>query len=104
MSENDDRQIGIHIFSVSAAMVGACLTVIGIFRAISELKSFSTLGDDALALDALLFLFACIFAYASLRSRDRGRSRKFEKAADTIFIIGLSIMAFVCCSIVYSII
>lgn len=103
MRESDEKQISIHIFSVSAAMVGACLTVIGIFRAVAELKSFSTLGDDALALDALLFLCACIFAYAALRTRERGRSVMFEKIADTFFIIGLTIMAFVCCSIVYSI-
>lgn len=98
------REISIHIFSVSAAMVGVCLTVIGIFRAIAELKSLTTLGDDALALDALLFLVSCIFAYASLRTHLEKRKAAFERIADLIFICALSLMAFVCCFIVYSIV
>lgn len=98
-----EKEIGIHIFSVSAAMVGVCLTVIGIFRAVSELKSFSTYGDDALALDGLLFLFSCILAYSALRSNSEVRRRGFERAADVVFISALSIMSFVCCFLVYSI-
>lgn len=107
MSKDDrinEREICIHIFSVSAAMVGVCLTVIGILKAISEMKAFTTIGDDALALDALLFLIACIFAYAALRSRMERRRHMLEKVADTFFITALTIMAFVCCFIVYSVI
>lgn len=105
---NDDNsnetQISIHIFSVSAALVGVCLTVIGIFRAAGELKKFSTFGDDILAFDALIFLFSCIFAYSSLRARRAEKKQKLERIADFLFILGLTLMVVVCAIITYTLI
>jgi hypothetical protein len=105
MSDDDnsnETQIAIHIFSVSAALVGVCLTVIGIFRAIGELKNFSTLGDNILAIDALIFLAACMFAYSSLRSREEQKRHRLENIADVLFMCGLSLMAIVCAIIAYT--
>ncbi len=101
-NNSNETQISIHIFSVSAALVGVCLTVIGIFRAIGELKSFSTLGDNILAIDAIIFLASCIFAYSSLRSGNEQKRHQLEKVADTLFIFGLSLMAIVCAIIAYT--
>ena len=99
---SNETRISIHIFSVSAALVGVCLTVIGIFRAVGELRGFTTFGDNVLAIDALIFLTSCIFAYSSLRSRNRHRKHKLEKIADILFICGLSLMAVVCTIIAYT--
>jgi len=99
---SNETQISIHIFSVSAALVGVCLTVIGIFRAVGELNNFSTFGDNILAIDAIIFLASCIFAYSSLRSQKIEKQRKLEKIADTLFIVGLSMMAIVCAIIAYT--
>ena len=99
---DNETQISIHIFSVSATLVGVCLTVIGIFRAIGELKSFSSLGDNILAFDALVFLASCIFSYSSLRASDKRRGRALERVADVLFIFGLSLMAVVCSIIAYT--
>lgn len=99
---SNETQISIHIFSVSAALVGVCLTVIGIFRAIGELRSFITLGDNILAIDSLIFLGSCIFAYSSLRSRKLRKKHQLEKIADVLFICGLSLMAIVCAIIAYT--
>lgn len=101
-NNSNAEQIAIHIFSVSAGLVGVCLTVIGIFRAIGELKSFSTLGDNILAINALIFLASCIFAYSSLRSRSENKRHKLERIADILFIFGLSLMAVVCAIIAYT--
>ena len=101
-NNSNATQIAIHIFSVSAALVGVCLTVIGIFRAVGELKSFSTLGDNILAIDALIFLASCIFAYSSLRSHNEIKRHKLERIADILFIFGLSLMAIVCAIIAYT--
>ncbi|HQU86786.1 MAG TPA: hypothetical protein PKY59_26875 [Pyrinomonadaceae bacterium] len=101
-NDSNETQISIHIFSVSAGLVGVCLTVIGIFRAIGELKHFSSLGDNILAIDALIFLGSCIFAYSSLRSKNNKKRRKLEKIADILFIFGLSLMAIVCTIIAYT--
>lgn len=101
-NNSNETQISIHIFSVSAALVGVCLTVIGIFRAVGELKNFSTFGDNVLAIDALIFLGSCIFAYSSLRTRNLQRKARLERIADVLFIFGLSLMAIVCAIIAYT--
>lgn len=101
-NNSNETQISIHIFSVSAALVGVCLTVIGIFRAVGELKHFSTLGDNILAIDAMIFLGSCIFAYSALRSKTAKTKHRLEKIADALFIFGLSLMAIVCAIIAYT--
>jgi hypothetical protein len=59
-SDNNEKKleedICIHIFTVSSAMVGVCLTVIGLIRVVITLGKADTLADDLLASDALLFL------------------------------------------------
>ncbi len=55
-----EQDICLHIFTVSSAMVGVCLTVIGLIRVVITLGSADTLADDLLAADALLFLISCL--------------------------------------------
>ncbi len=54
-----EEDISIHIFDTSATMVGVCLTVIGVFKLIFQLKSISTWADDLISVDAMLFLSSC---------------------------------------------
>ena len=58
--KNLEEDICIHIFTVSSAMVGVCLTVIGLIRVVITLGKIDTLADDLLAADAFLFLVACL--------------------------------------------
>ena len=97
-----EEDISIHIFATSATMVGVCLTVIGVFRLILQLKSISTWADDLLSLDAMLFLGACSLAYWALRTRSVRRRHMTEKIADVIFLLALFIMAAICALITYS--
>src|SRR5258708_37540355 len=53
-----EQDICIHIFTVSSAMVGVCLTVIGLIRVVITFGRADTLADDFLAGDALLFLIS----------------------------------------------
>lgn len=70
-----EEDISIHIFTTSATLVGVCLTVIGLFKVIVQLKSISTWGDDLLSVDALLFLVACLLSYRALRTRKAAAGR-----------------------------
>lgn len=90
-----------HIFSVSAAMVGVCMTVIGILRLVITIREVNTLADDFLAIDALLFLTSCLLSYWALRSRSYARMYRIERFADAIFILGLLGMSAICVFIVY---
>ena len=98
-----EQDICIHIFTVSSAMVGVCLTVIGLIRVVITLGFADTLADDLLAADALLFLISCLLSYWALRSRGLRRMHRLEKFADAIFIIAMIGMAVVCALITYTI-
>lgn len=98
-----EEDICIHIFTVSAAMVGVCLTVIGLIRVVITLGNADTLADDLLAGDALLFLFSCLLSYAALRSRSVRRMHRIERTADAVFIVAMIIMAGICTVITYAV-
>src|SRR2546429_5122292 len=98
-----ERDICIHIFTVSSAMVGVCLTVIGLIRVVITLGTADTLADDFLAGDALLFLVSCLLSYWALRSRGLRRMHRLERIADSIFIIAMIGMVIICALITYTI-
>ena len=98
-----EQDICIHIFTVSSAMVGVCLTVIGLIRVVITLGTADTLADDLLATDALLFLLSCLLSYWALRSRGVRRMHRLEQFADVIFIIAMIGMVVICALITYSI-
>lgn len=84
-----DHDICVHIFTASAAMVGVCLTVIGIIRMVVSLRHTDVLGDDLLALNAMAYLAACLMSYWALRTRSLGRNHRLERIADAIFLVAL---------------
>jgi Kef-type K+ transport system membrane component KefB len=98
-----EQDICIHIFTVSSAMVGVCLTVIGLIRVVITLGRGETLADDFLAGDALLFLVSCLLSYWALRCRSVRRMHRLEKAADAIFIAAMIGMVIICALITYNI-
>jgi uncharacterized membrane protein len=99
-----DDDICIHIFTVSAGMVGVCLTVIGLFRLITALKNINTLADDLLVLDAIAFLTSCVLSYLALRNRGRTRRNRLERAAEISFLNAVALMVLICALITYAII
>jgi hypothetical protein len=98
-----ERDICIHIFTVSSAMVGVCLTVIGLIRVVITLGPADTLADDFLPADALLFLVSCLLSYWALRTRGLCRMHHLERIADSVFIIAMIGMVVVCALITYTI-
>ncbi|HKP03965.1 MAG TPA: hypothetical protein VJU77_11485 [Chthoniobacterales bacterium] len=98
-----EEDICIHIFTVSSAMVGVCLTVIGLIRVVITLGKADTLADDLLAADALLFLLSCLLSYAALRSRGFRRMHRIERAADATFIVAMLVMVTICGFITYAV-
>ena len=99
-----EADISTHIFSASAALVGVCLTVIGLIRVVVATLNVDTVADNLLAIDALLFLISCLLAYWALRTRSIQRMYRVERVADAIFIVGLLRMTAVCGIIAYALI
>jgi hypothetical protein len=106
MSERNHRNhleedISVHLFTVSAAMVGVCLTVIGLIRVVITLGKIDTVTDDLLSLDAVLFVMACLLSYYALRTRSVKRMHKIERVADVIFIAAMLLMTAICVLITF---
>jgi len=98
-----EADISVHVFTVSAGLVGVCLTVIGIVRISMNLNAgYVTIADELLAVAALIFLAACVLAYTSLRSPSRARAKRLEGYADRLFLIGLALMCVTCALIAFS--
>ncbi len=98
MSESKTRvtleeDLCIHIFTVSAAMVGVCLTVIGLIRIVITIREKDTIADDLLSADSLMFLISCTLSYWALRTRKVRRMHRVERFADCIFLIAMLLMA-----------
>ncbi len=99
-----EDDVSIHIFTVSSAMVGVCLTVIGLIRIVITIHKINTFADDLLAANALIFLFSCVCSYWALRTRSSRRLHRLERIADVAFLLGLFLMVAVCAVITYAIV
>lgn len=86
-----DRDICVHIFSASAAMVGVCIMVIGILRVVIAIRRTDLIGDDLLALNAMLYLVTCLLSYWALRTRSVQRNHTLERISDTLFLVALTL-------------
>lgn len=85
-----DRGISNHILPTSATMAGVCITVISIVRLVEANRHVSTIIDNIMAVNGLIFLASCFLSYSSLRSPRRAAA--FERYADILFLTGLSLM------------
>jgi hypothetical protein len=81
-----------HILPSSATMIGVCMTVISLAHLIPK-QSISRHVSEMLALDSLLFLGSAMLSYFSIRRPTK--AEKFERMADIIFLIAISLMVIV---------
>jgi hypothetical protein len=93
--EKKEESISIHIFSVSAAMIGVCLTVTTLLNINESLKRIETRCDELLTLNAAIFLASCIISYLAMRTKDRKRRLTMERTAGWIFIAAIVMVAVV---------
>ena len=83
------RGIADQVFVVSSAMVGVCLTLMGLVRLIGSVSPVQTLADELLTIVAAIFLVSCLAAYLSVRTRSTTYRLRYERAADWAFISGM---------------
>ena len=86
-----DHDICVHIFTASAAMVGVCITVIGILRVAVSMRRVDMVGNDLLALNTILYLLACLLSYWALRTRSLRRNHRLERISDALFLLALTL-------------
>lgn len=90
------RGLSAHILPTSATMVGVCMTVLSIGHlrqgAHSQLLG-RVVVDKLLAIDALIFLASAVLSFMSMRSRRAGRPQRYEGWAESVFLLGLGVLA-----------
>lgn len=92
------------VFSVSAGMVGVCLTAIGLIQVLEHhTPGFSTYADEIMVFDAIMFLGSCIFSYWALHHRLRKHYRRLRLWVDTMLMMGILLMALICGMMAYEI-
>jgi hypothetical protein len=91
MSEtvNDKKNISRHILPTSANLLGLCFVILSFIRVLK--LGHETLIDELVAVAIVLFFTSSFFSYVSMRSKRY--MELCEKIADTIFLIGLFLLA-----------
>lgn len=78
-----------NILPSSGTMIGICTTLVGLVK-IAEGRLGPSRADEFGGLVGIVFLFSAILSYLAIRTTRRLRmSRRFERAADMLFMIGL---------------
>ncbi len=77
------------LLSVSAAMVGVCLTAIGLVGILKQLHELEVIIDDILAIAALLFVGCSFLSFLGIRTHIRRRWNGFSLTVDILFCLGL---------------
>ncbi|TJZ77597.1 hypothetical protein [Chitiniphilus eburneus] len=100
--EQREHELTMHVFSISAAMVGVCLTGIGLLRLLATNTHVERLGDEILAADAVLFMLACVLSFWSFKT-DR-HLLALRRVIDGVFMLALGCMVLVCALIAYELV
>jgi len=102
VKEEIETSISVDVFSVSAAMVGVCLTVIQLIQMNANQKAY-TIVDEILAFDAIFFMIACFVAFLALKGKKRSPAKKIlENVSDGSFLLAISTMVVAITLVVYS--
>ncbi len=103
-AERHGHDLTMHVFSISAGMIGVCLTAIGILRLVTSQTRIETTGDELLAADALLFVLCCFLSFWSFKSGNTKLRRLLRLSVDGLFMLALTLMVLVCMVIAYAIV
>jgi hypothetical protein len=81
------------LLSVSAAMVGVCLTAIGLVGILKwAAKLEQIVVDDMLAVAALIFVAVSFLSFLGIRTQLRKKWRGFTLTVDILFCLGLLVV------------
>jgi hypothetical protein len=102
--EQREHDLTMHVFSISAGMVGVCLTAIGILQLVAAQTRVQTLGDEFLAADAVLFVVACFLSFWSFKTGQPKLRQRLRLLVDALFMLALLVMVGVCAIIAYALV
>jgi hypothetical protein len=88
---DDDRNYShlLTLLSVSAAMVGVCLTAIGLVSVIKALNEVEHIVDELLAVATILFSCVTMLSFLGIRTPIRKRFPRYMLLLDILFCFGI---------------
>ncbi len=92
---HDDDRIYTHLLtllSVSAAMVGVCLTAVGLVNVIESINKWEGWVDDLLAVGSLIFSLVTLLSFFGIRTRIRYAWPHYVLVLDILFCLGIITM------------
>jgi hypothetical protein len=94
LQTEDDRNYAhlLTLLSVSAAMVGVCLTAVGLVSVIEVLQKWEGWVDDLLAVGSLIFSLVTLLTFLGLRTNIRHRMPRYVILLDVLFCVGIITM------------
>lgn len=93
---NGRKELSQHILTTSAQLVGICLTVISLVKAL-HIGHVGSILDKLLAVNSLFFTISVVLSYLSMREE---KLSVLERYADYFFMAGLIELG--CCAILLS--
>lgn len=84
--EEKRKEKSSHILTTSSNLLGICFIVLTSLKLLN--LDGKTLIDEFTAFVIIMFMISSLLSFLSLRSKN-GKSERFEKTADVIFLLGL---------------
>jgi len=84
------------VLSVSAGMVGVCLTAISLIGVMKSLSKLETMVDDLLVVSSLLFMLCTALSFLGMRTNLPIKWRGFAWTLDVFFFLGLMALVVAC--------
>jgi cation transport ATPase len=81
------------LLSVSSAMVGVCLTAIGLIGILKALDRLEIVVDELLSLGTLLFMAVSLLSFLGIRTGLRQSWKGLPLTIDVLFCLGLLVLA-----------
>lgn len=97
------RGLAGHILPNSTAMVGVCVTAIGLVK-ILEGRIGPSRVDEYCAVTAVIFAASAILSYVSIRFETVANSGVIERLADFFFMVGLAALTGIALLFAYEVI
>ena len=102
--EQREHDLTMHIFAISAGLVGVCLTAIGLIRVVVSQTRIETVVEKLLAADALCFMSCCLLSFWSFKTYNPCHRILLRKVIDWLFMLALVFMVLVCMMVAYALI
>jgi hypothetical protein len=80
------------LLSVSAAMVGVCLTAIGLVSVIEAINKVEHVVEDMLAIASIIFSVVTLLSFLGIRTRIRRMWPRYLLVLDVVFCFGIATM------------